>query len=255
MTRSPLFVLWAAALAAVPARPAAAQMTLKPLATLAAEAARTTCPSFAKGVEGAAQAPEVDNCVPIRVAPLGGHGGAAYWFGLYCVALKEPPGGGRPHECRGAETRQRGDGVAVMVERDGAFVVLFADANLDGGGGLYEAPRFATNRFGTVLDIPIALPGVAAMNGSVAFIAERDTWRALDTSSWQATLAAKLPKGMAVRRGLWPDYERLTARTPLWQARDALCCPTGGEAEIAFVIRNRTLVVDKVTVKTAPAKK
>jgi hypothetical protein len=254
MTRSPLLFLAAIALAAAPARPAA-QMTLRPLATLSPEAARATCPSFARGADATTQAPEIDSCAPIRVASFGTHAGVAYWFGLYCVALKEPPGGFRPEECRGAESRQRGDGVAVMAERDGGLVVLFADANLDGGGGLYDPPRLATNRFGTIMDIPIALPGTAAMNGSVAFIAEGEAWRALDVASWRAVLGARLPKGMAARKGIWPDYATLTAKTALWQARDALCCPTGGEAEIAFVIRNRALVLDKVTVKGGPAKK
>lgn len=237
---------------------ARAQMELKPIALLDPEAARTTCPSFAKGADAAqGQAPEIETCAPIRLDTFGVHGGETYWYGLYCIALRDHPAGPLPGECRDVAQRRRGDGVAVMVAREGKLVVIFADASLEpvGQGSVYEAPKLAINRFGAVLDIPILPPGTAAPNGSVAFLWERGAWRALDTTSWLATFGAKLPKGMVVRRGIWPDYARLAAETPLWQARDALCCPSGGTAEIAFVIRARALVVDKVTVKPAPPRK
>ena len=152
---------------------ARAQMELKPIALLDPEAARTTCPSFAKGADAAqGQAPEIETCAPIRLDTFGVHGGETYWYGLYCIALRDHPAGSLPGECRDVAQRRRGDGVAVMVAREGKLVVIFADASLEpvGQGSVYEAPKLATNRFGAVLDIPILPPGTAAR---------------LETASWQ----------------------------------------------------------------------
>lgn len=53
------------------------------------------------------------------------------------------------------------------------------------------------------------------------------------SKSWLSDLGHRLPKGLAVWKGVYPDYAKMNADTPLWREKvDGNCCPTGGEAKI-----------------------
>jgi hypothetical protein len=41
----------------------------------------------------------------------------------------------------------------------------------------------------------------------------------------------RLPKGFGVQKGIYPDYTKMTASTPLWRNSEGPC-PTGGRATV-----------------------
>lgn len=72
----------------------------------------------------------------------------------------------------------------------------------------------------------------------------------VDNWSWREALAERLPTGLEVWKGV--DYRygdgEIRAWTPLWQANDGNCCPSGGEATLGFGIRDDVLVLGGVDV-------
>ncbi len=58
----------------------------------------------------------------------------------------------------------------------------------------------------------------------------------------------RLPQGLAVRKGIYPNYATLKATTPLWRKDDAGACPTGGIAEIALQWRGDRIALGDVRV-------
>lgn len=72
----------------------------------------------------------------------------------------------------------------------------------------------------------------------------------VDNWSWRDQLTERLPTGLEVWKGV--DYRyadgEVWAWTKLWQANDGNCCPSGGEASLAFEIREDALVLGSVSV-------
>lgn len=95
------------------------------------------------------------------------------------------------------------------------------------------APRLLHVQRGPLLHIPCSQYGTGIFNAeSVLAWGEGGQWRPLDIESWTRELARRLPRGYGAWKGIYPDYEALTAVTPLWRDGDGNCCPTGGRAEI-----------------------
>jgi hypothetical protein len=73
----------------------------------------------------------------------------------------------------------------------------------------------------------------------------------VDNWSWREQLADQLPTGLEVWKGV--DYRygdgEVRAWTPLWQANDGNCCPSGGEATLGFGIRDDALDLFSVDVR------
>ncbi|MBR0673264.1 lysozyme inhibitor LprI family protein [Neoroseomonas soli] len=87
----------------------------------------------------------------------------------------------------------------------------------------------------TILLLPCAEAGTGAANAEMAYRRSGPSsfrvWQELDITSWTAALDRRMPPGTTVLRGIYPDYERLTASIPLWREDDPACCPTAGRAE------------------------
>ena len=126
-------------------------------------------------------------------------------------------------------------------------------------GAFYSTPRLSD---GPLLHVPGYQYGTAGNNADLLFQwnAGDATWHAIDLTQWQDGIVEKLPKGLAIWKGVAYDFADpwlgLFARTSLWQESDANCCATGGSAEIAFTIVDDVLVAGDVTFtpppKTAP---
>ncbi|MBM3585180.1 MAG: hypothetical protein FJX36_12385 [Alphaproteobacteria bacterium] len=71
-------------------------------------------------------------------------------------------------------------------------------------------------------------------------------WGENGGDGWGQDLAARLPPGHAVWKGIAIDYATLSSTTPVWRDTDPNCCPTGGVATIRFAIRNDILVITDV---------
>jgi hypothetical protein len=104
-------------------------------------------------------------------------------------------------------------------------------------------------------DLYIAVPGyhdgTGRMNADVLFrwTPESDRpFTQIDVTSWKADLADQLPAGLEVWKGVGYRWPALMAETGLWQANDANCCPTGGDAWLSLAIDGDRLVIEHLQV-------
>ena len=116
----------------------------------------------------------------------------------------------------------------------------------------FDAPHLA--QAGHLLVIPGHLEGTGNFNAELVYRLGSDgQLHEVDTESWLMELPRRLPKGLGAWKGVYPDYDTLTAETPLWKEGDGNCCPTGGRAFIRLDIKNRRLAIVDVRTKLGEA--
>lgn len=120
-------------------------------------------------------------------------------------------------------------------------------------GGFYQPPVLVQDGENAPLHVALTgvFPGTGARNADILYRWTPGADRPLteiDTASWREGLAARLPAGLEVWKGLDMDYAQLRASSPLWQATDANCCATGGTVWLRFSIGEDRLVLDDVSV-------
>jgi len=137
-----------------------------------------------------------------------------------------------------------GGGVVLFADRGGDWTLLATDF----GGFEYEVPLL-TARAMTLLHVPGLVAGTGSINADLLFSYDddEDAWRPVDTESWKAEVGPLLPDGLEIWKGVDYDfadwyYAEYTARTELWRAGDANCCPSGGWAIIHFNIVDNVLL-------------
>lgn len=136
----------------------------------------------------------------------------------------------------------------VFVETaPGRFAASYVDGPENIGCG---TPRLLRTGRGPLLHIPCSQHGTGLINAeSVLAWGEGGQWRPLEIESWTRELARRLPRGYGAWKGIYPDYETLTAETPLWRSNDGNCCPTGGRAEIRLGWEGDRLVLRDLRVR------
>jgi uncharacterized protein len=118
----------------------------------------------------------------------------------------------------------------------------------EGEGDEFAKPQLIQSGRDLLLHVPVSIPGTGAFNASALFRHEGEHWTALDTTSWQKDLAAKLPKGLAVWKGIWPDWRHMSAETGLYRSKDANCCATGGTAIIKLRVDGNRIALDSFSI-------
>lgn len=114
----------------------------------------------------------------------------------------------------------------------------------------YEKPVILHSGGRTVLHIPASESGTGNFNHEIVYVWAQDGWHDADVTSWLRDLAHRLPKGLAVWKGVYPDYAKMEAETPLWRVKsDGNCCPTGGSAKIDLQWRGERIAVRGVRVE------
>ena len=187
-----------------------------------------------------------DACQLMDLRKLGRHEGQQWYAAQYCLSQPLFP------DAR-CTTRK-----ALTDSMDGAILIL-AQAQPDGPlrvvlrhaveGGLPGDTAIYRNDGGLILDVPVYLAGTGRFNGSGYFIREGGRWEPIDFKSWQRDLARRLPKGLGVWKGPWPDLRKLSFDSPLWQDSDANCCPTGGAVHADLGLENRRLFIRELSVR------
>ena len=132
----------------------------------------------------------------------------------------------------------RGDGRLVARTWVQTAIVHQPPVLVEGHGGFYVA-------------VPGYHDGTGRMNADVLFrwIPDADRpFTQIDVTSWKADLAVQLPPGLAVWKGVGYRWPALMAETGLWQANDANCCPTGGDAWLSLAIDGDRLVIEHLQV-------
>ena len=113
---------------------------------------------------------------------------------------------------------------------------------------LYEEPETFDSPFGRLLWLAGHMRGTGNFNAEHVFRYDKDRLVEIDVTSWLDDLQKRVPKGWAAWKGVYPDYRKFTASTPLWQSGDGNCCPTAGRADILLGLERDRLVLREVTI-------
>jgi hypothetical protein len=193
------------------------------------EAARSKCPAFTDDVNALHGTCGVD-----AFGEIGTVGGHVFFYGLYGFRLDDSPVGG----------------TVVIYERrapDGRLRAVFSPGT---EGTYFERPKLLKLGDRPLLHLAGYESGTGNFNEERLFVWRNGAWTDLDTESWLDDLAKRLPLGYGAWKGVYPDYGRMTAATPLWRKDvDGNCCPTGGRADIALGWQGDRLTVKSVRVK------
>jgi hypothetical protein len=124
--------------------------------------------------------------------------------------------------------------------------ILFVPENI---GGPFSDPKLIKNSQGTLLLVQGFDTGTGNFNRERLYVWRKNGWRLADTTSWLDVLAKRLPKGLAAMKGIYPDYRRMTAATPLWRAGDGSASPNGGSASIRLAWKGDAVTLQSVSVR------
>ena len=69
--------------------------------------------------------------------------------------------------------------------------------------------------------------------------------------AWHDELDRRLPRGLVILKGVYPDYEKMTAETPVWRQEDGPQCAEGGRAHVELQWRGDRIAVGIVRIGKA----
>ena len=191
---------------------------------------------------------DATECVVMDFGIIGRQANQTYYYALYCLTPNTPsPGANCGQRRRSAEYYQT-DAVAVFVQ-DGQSPdvrLLLESAAVEIGQYNYGRPAIFTGTHGEFLIVPIQRTGTGGGNASEYYFWDGRAWQALDTQAWLVDLRQRLPQGLELRTGVWPDLRRMSASAALYRHGDASCCPTGGTALMDVALLNRQLTLTAV---------
>jgi uncharacterized protein len=172
-----------------------------------------------------------------------------------CIALQDDP----DETCRVEESGVIGSALSYQLQayyegdlRAVGAIVILAPAGPDTLRPLlwdmedsahFAAPRMVAAPGGGLLELPGSLEGTGNFDAGSLYRQVDGRWQEIDTASWLNDMAARLPKGLAVWKGVYPDWDRMTAETPLWRTHDGNCCPSGGSARATLALRGDRIVL------------
>jgi hypothetical protein len=187
---------------------------------------------------------EAAECAVSESGSFGTVDGRTYYYALYCLI----PNYSKGKETCGSGTYYRSRGLAVFVQEGAGNTaqLVFERASSEIGMYVYEKPQIIRNGAGTVLMLAIRLDGTGAGNASEYYARKDGAWQRIESESWVGDVRKKIPAGLEIRKGMWPDMQTMTAKAGLYRKGDANCCPTGGEAKITLAIENNRFVVRSV---------
>jgi hypothetical protein len=73
----------------------------------------------------------------------------------------------------------------------------------------YDKPRILHAGGRAVLHLPAYESGTGNFNRELLYVWAND--------AWHDELDRRLPKGLVILKGVYPDYEKMTAETPVWR--------------------------------------
>jgi len=174
-----------------------------------------------------------------------------YYYALYCLIPNYATDNGKCGDDSFSARFHRHRGLAVFTEdrSSGGLQLLFERVISDIGTRYYEKPEIVHNTNGTLLYLPIAVDGTGHGNESQYYIREANKWEPIESEVWLNDLSARLPPGLQMWKGAWPNLNTMQAQIVLYRDKDANCCGTGGTARVRLAIRSRKFVIDSVDIE------
>ncbi len=196
---------------------------------------------------------EVRDCGITEAGAFGNVAGRTYYYVIYCIIPDYSSGPGKCGEesFPGQYYRERGLGIFVEEGAGNQTKLFLERGEPDIGLNVYEKPVVVKNQFGTFMHIPIRLDGTGNGNESEYYIWDNKStaWKKVNTRSWVSELAKRVPAGLSINKGIWPDMEALTAKAELYKEKDANCCPTGGTAVVKLTLKGLELRIRSVEIR------
>ncbi len=220
---------------------------------LSMEVIRDQCIEFAEVKQGNGIA-EYNECNVSEFGEFGAVDGHTYYFALYCLMPNWRTAVGKCGDDSFTARYHRGRALAVFSRNpsNGNVQLVFERAEPEIGVVLYSRPEIIQNPAGTLLILPITVDGTGNGNVSEYYMRDSGRWEQIETEAWLSDLGNRLPAGLRIAKGVWPDLRTMRAGAGLYRAGDANCCPTGGTARIRLAIRGMRLVIESLVVEEAP---
>lgn len=187
------------------------------------------------------------------VKPAGTAAGQSWLAATYCLAPAD-------NEDSGCEPNRSDEGrneIAVLVfSRDsagGPLTLRLEHADAEGNVvGIVDADDTPS---GALLEVGFRVPGTGNLNASGYYLWRNGGWRRIEAEAWIDDLQKRLPKGLGVWKGPWPDLKGMTFDSPLWQDRDGNCCPSGGSVHVGLALDDGRLVIRSLKVDRKPVER
>jgi hypothetical protein len=194
------------------------------------------------------KADEVRGCRVSDFKAFGAVEGQTYYYALYCVV---PTYAGANETCSSGDRSYWADrGLAVFVQgRGSGDLRLLFERVRDIGAYRARPPQIVSHEGRTILYLPIEVDGTGHFNESEYYLREAGVWQRIEAEGWKEELKRRIPAGLGLWKGIWPDVTTLKAEAGLYRDSDANCCPSGGTARIQLAIRRRRFVIESVTIE------
>ncbi len=208
------------------------------------ESIKTQCIEF-KDIHVGSEDIDIGDCRVSKFGVIGSVDGQTLYFALYCIipndALNKDKCDSESFSAR--YYRERGLAIFVRDNADEQAQLLFERANLDVGLFYYEQPRLVNMKAGTMLYLPIVLDGTGHGNASEYYLWQDKQWRMVESHKWLIELGKRIPVGLAINKGIWPDFQTMKAEAPLYRHEDCNSCPSGGTVQLTLDVENNEIVI------------
>ncbi len=134
--------------------------------------------------------------------------------------------------------------VVLSVLPGGQFQPVVWDAAED---AYFGEPRLVATPAGRLLDLNGSLDGTGNLSVESLYQFTDGAWHEVDLTAWPKALSARLPKGLAIWKGVYPDWKTMTAASDLWRDRDANCCPSGGSVHVTLALADGRITLTGMT--------
>jgi hypothetical protein len=115
----------------------------------------------------------------------------------------------------------------------------------------YDKPRILHAGGRVVLHLPAYESGTGNFNRELLYAWAKDAWHDVDVTAWHDELDRRLPKGLVILKGVYPDYEKMTAETPVWRQEDGPQCAESGRAHVELQWRGDRIAMGSVRIGKA----
>jgi hypothetical protein len=210
---------------------------------------RDRCPDFRDVKQGSGPS-DFRECRVSEFGEFGAVDGETYYYAIYCLIPSDTTENGECGDYSFIARYHRARGLAVFVRNPSSenARLLFERVDREIAMVYSEKPEIVRNSAGTLLYLPVAFDGTGHGNDSDYYLREAGEWVPIEAAAWLAELGRRIPAGLGIWKGVWPDLRTMQAEAGLYRADDANCCPTGGIARIRLAIRSRQLVIDSVVI-------